>query len=437
VNQSSSADIAVPPRAPGASINRKLAPVPFICVLLLWLCPTQRASAEEIWLHDNTRIWGLVQRVTSEGKIGVLLTTGQESEIPLEDILSIRFLGRDPLLVQAGTQEFRFVNGGRMRAQVLGNEGDRLKVQTAIAGTQDLEFANLKGFVALPLAGFTGRKAEELIESEQSERSDSQDVVLDRQGGVYPGVVRGLKSTELLFDIDSLLQVKTFPLHYVKGIRLADGGRDAKTPWTGDVQVFLTARDGSIVQGKLSAIRLHKWELRPAWNPAAPIEVDLNEIALVQTLGGRAQYLSQLTPSAVREQTVLAPPQQFQMDRNCQGNAISIAGRRYEWGIGVHADSQLTFDVGARYQEFRAAAGLDTRAPAGGAVKFAVEGDGKILYESPVVHSSDASAHEISVPIPGIRKLTLRVMHAGNGDLGDVANWGSARVLRGAKDGGS
>ena len=362
----------------------------------------------------------------------MLLTSGQESEIPLEDIISIRFLGRDPLLVQAGTQEFRFVNGGRLRAQVLGNQGDLLKVQTAIAGMQDLNFAYLKGFVALPLSGFSGRKAEELVESETGQRSDSQDLVLDRQGGVYPGVVRGIKSTELLFDVDSLLQVKSFPLHYVKGIRLADGGRDTKTPWAGDVQVFLTARNGSIVQGKLSAIRLRKWELRPAWNANAPIEVDLNEIALVQTLGGRVQYLSQLTPAETKEHTVLAPPQRFQMDRSCQGNAISIAGRRYPWGIGVHADSQLTFDLNARYQEFRAAAGIDTRAPEGGAVKFTVEGDGKILYESPVVRSSDSVAREIAVPIAGIKRLTLKVTHAGNGDLGDVADWGSARVLRGA-----
>jgi hypothetical protein len=258
-------------------------------------------------------------------------------------------------------------------------------------------------------------------------------MVLDRQGGVYPGVIRGVKSTELSFDVDSLLQVKAFPLLYVKGIRLADAGRDAKVPSPAHVQIILTARDGSVIQGALAAVHLHKWQIRPAWKPDAPIEVDLNEIALVQTLGGRVQYLSQLTPSQAKEHTLLAPPQPFHMDRNCQGNALSIAGRRYPWGVGVHADSELSFDVNGRYQEFRSAVGLDTHAPEGGAVKFIVEGDGKTLYESPVVHGDDAEAREVVVPIPGIRKLTLKVAHAGNGDLGDVADWGSARVLRDEK----
>ena len=199
--------------------------------------------------------------------------------------------------------------------------------------------------MALPLAGFAGRKAEELVEGDRGERSPNEDTVLDRQGGTYPGVLRALKRTELLFDVDSLLQVKSFPIHYVKGVRLSDAGRDKKALWTGDVQVFLWTRDGSVVQGKLAAVRQGKWEVRPAWKPDSSIEVDMGEIALVQTLGGRVQYLSQLTPVEVKEQTVLAPPQPYQMDRTCQGDAISIAGRRYPWGIGVHADSELTFDL--------------------------------------------------------------------------------------------
>lgn len=238
-----------------------------ITILLLVSWTAGLAKAEEIWLHDNTRIWGLVQRVTADEKLAVLLTTGLEMEIPLPDIISIRFLGRDPLLVEAGTQEFRFVNGGRLRGQVMGNQGDLLKVQTAIAGPQDLNLAHLKGFLALPLSGFTGRKAEELVESDRGKRIASEDTVLDRQGGLYPGVVRGLKPTELLFDVDSLLQVKAFPLHYVKGIRLADGGRDAKAPWTGDVQVFLSARDGSMIQGKLSGIHRASGRFAPHGSP--------------------------------------------------------------------------------------------------------------------------------------------------------------------------
>jgi len=398
-----------------------------VAVVLAACCP---AAAEEIWLHDATRIHGLVQQVTKDDKLAVLLPTGKAAEVALEDIIAIRFLGRDPLLVQTGTQEFRFINGGKLRGQILGNQGDRVRVETAVAGNQELSLSHFKGFVALPLAGFSGRKAEELVEGERGRHGRCEDVVLDRRGGLYPGVVRGLERTQLRFDVDALLQVKPFPIQYVKGVRLADAGRDARVEWAGDVQVFLWARDGSVVQGKLTRIHLGKWQIRPAWHPKSTLEVDASELALVQTLGGKVQYLSQLTPVEVKESTVLAPPQPYQMDRSCQGDAMSIAGNRYPWGIGVHADSELTFELNGRYQEFRADVGIDTRIGSQGSVHFAVIGDGRELYRSPVVRGSDGKPREIKASVASVKRLTLKVANAGDLDLGDVANWGSARVLR-------
>jgi len=388
------------------------------------------ARAEEIWLHDNTRVNGWVKGVTKDDKLGVLLPTGEEREIPLEEIVSIRFLGRDPLLIQAGTQEFRFVNGGKLRGQVLGNEGDLVKVQTAAAGTLGLDLARFKGFLALPQVGFVGRKAEDLVESDRGRLSPHVDVVLDDGGGDYPGVVRRLKRTGLDFDVDDFLQTRFFPVLYLRGVRLADVGRDGPGEWAGDVQVFLWTRDGSVVRGRLEGVHLGKWRLKPAWDPKSTVELGFEEICQVQVLGGRVQYLSQLAPVDVKEKTVLAPPQPYKMDLNSQGGAISIAGNRYPWGIGVHADSEMTFVLGGRYQEFRADLGIDTRMGGRGSVHFMVLGDGRELYKSPVVRGSDNKPVEVKVPIAGVKRLTLKVTNAGDLDLGDVANWAAALVVR-------
>ena len=78
---------------------------------------------------------------------------------------------------------------------------------------------------------------------------------------------------------------------------------------------------------------------------------------------------------------------------------LSIAGRRYLWGIGVHADAEMTFALGGRYEEFRADAGIDSRMGNGGSVQFSVLGDGKELYQSPIVRGSDHKPLEIKVPI--------------------------------------
>lgn len=388
------------------------------------------ALAEEIWLHDNSRIYGLVRDVDKAGTITVLQATGQEQKVPMEDVISVRFLGRNPLLVQSGTQEFRFINGGTVRGQILYNNGDLVLVQTAMAGLIEINLSHVKGFVSLPLSGFSGRKAEELIESETGRLSPSLDQLLERRGSVYPGVIRRFERTQFFFDHEELLQVFPVDVLAVAGVRLADAGRDELKPWKGDVRVRIRGRDDSVIQGSLQRIHLGRWHLVPDYDPKTKLLIDVEEISLVQVLGGRVQYLSQLTPVKAEESTVLAPPQPYRVDHSSQGDPISIAGKRYPWGIGVHANSELTYELNGRFNEFRSAIGIASRMGDRGSVVFTVLGDGKELFKSKVMTGAVDAPVEVNVPVKGVKLLTLKVDNGGDLDLGDVANWGSARVLR-------
>jgi hypothetical protein len=62
-----------------------------------------------------------------------------------------------------------------------------------------------------------------------------------------------------------------------------------------------------------------------------------------------------------------------------------------------------------------------------------VLGDGRELYKSPVMRGSDGKPLEIKVAIAGVKRLTLKVTSADDLDLGDVANWGAALVVRGGQ----
>ncbi len=393
------------------------------------LAPTY---AEEVRLYDNKRIYGTISSIEDNGQsIVVLLPTGEEKKIPLTDIIAISFLGRSPLLVQSGTQEFRFINGSAVRGQMIRNQGNNVVAQSAIGGENiQFDLSHLKGFVSMPMSEYGGRKAAELVESKGSDDTMLQDLVIDRRGSEYAGVLRRLSRTHIDLDIDALLQVRPIKIMYVRGVRLADSTRDKEKRWKGEVLGHLSCRDGSKIKGNIEKIRLNKWHVRPNWDKQSLLEVELDEISMVQIQGGKVQYLSQLRPTAVEENTILAPPQPYRMNRNCRRNKISIAGRRYPWGIGVHANSSLTFDVNGQYKTFCSDIGIDTTMKDRGSVIFKVVGDGKELYKSPVIRGSDEKARKIAVPIGGIRKLTLKVEDAGDLDLGDIANWASARVLK-------
>jgi hypothetical protein len=389
------------------------------------------ANAEEIWLADNTRIFGLVKAASSTELI-VALYTGEDKKIPLEDIITIRYLGRTPLLVQTGVQEFRLTRGGTLRGEILQSNGDQLRILTALAGIVDLDVGHMKGFVALPLSGFVGRKAEETIENEAGRYGTARDIFLDRHGDASSCALSSFSRTQVLVDDENTQTIVTRPIIYMKGLRLADGARFEHAPWSGEIQLRISSRDGSVIEGTLDRIYLGKWYLRPAWDPKAALTVDVEEITLVQIQGGKVQYLSQLSPikNSVKESSILVPPQPFKMDRGCQGEDISIAGKRYPWGIGVHANSELSFDLNGRFKEFLADAGVASRMGNQGSVVFTVLGDGKELFKSPVVHGGDEKALSIKIPVAGVKVLTLRATNADDLDLSDAANWGSARVVR-------
>lgn len=388
------------------------------------------ARGEEIRLHDNSRLHGLIQGISDSGALWVLEPSGQQRHVPLEEAVVIRFLGRAPLLVQSGTQEFRMLDGSRLRGQILRSEGDLVWVATAAAGEVPIDLAHVGGFVSLPLIGFSGRKAEELIDSPSGNRSANLDVVLDRRGSTYAGVLRRLDRTQIDLDHEDLLQVVPVRVLYVAGVRLADASRQGPSPWDGSVRLRLRTRDGSQIFAVLRRVHLGRWEVVPAWDPTSTLSIDVEEIDQVQVLGGRVQYLSQLRPVEIEEKTVLSPRQPYRLDRSSQGDALSIAGKRYPWGIGVHANSSLTFDVGGRFQQFHAEVGIASRIVNRGSVVFAVYGDGRPLFESGVVTGSAAAPLPVSVDIDNVKRLTLKVTDAGDLDLGDVANWGSARVTR-------
>lgn len=395
---------------------------------LMVLAPS--VFCEEIRLHDNSRVFGLIRSVDATGRLMIQQPAGKQVNVPLEDIISIRFLGRNPLLVQSGMQDFRLIDGSSLRGQILYNNGDLLTVKTALAGTISLDLSHIKGFVALPLIGFSGRKAEELLERPASSETSALDLVLDRRGSLYPGVVRRLELTELLLDHEELLQVVPVRIPYLAGVRLADAARAPEPKRKGETRVRIHGRDGSVIQANFKKIHLGNWHIQPGWDSGSTLTLDVNEISLVQIVGGRVQYLSQLRPMEVEESTILAPPQPYRMDQSSQGDAISIAGKRYPWGIGVHADSRLTFDLGKRFERFRSDIGIASRIGSRGSVVFEVIGDGKSLYKSPLVTGKEPRPIPIDVAIAGVEKLTLSVSNAGDLDLGDVANWGSVRVIR-------
>lgn len=117
------------------------------------------------------------------------------------------------------------------------------------------------------------------------------------------------------------------------------------------------------------------------------------------------------------------------IDRAVSGAPLSIAGARFERGVGTHARSVLWLELGGGSSRFLASVGVDDAAGSERAsVVFQVVGDGRELWNSGVMRRG-APAKTVDVDLRGVERLLLLVGDAGDGIDFDHADWADARLV--------
>ena len=107
------------------------------------------------------------------------------------------------------------------------------------------------------------------------------------------------------------------------------------------------------------------------------------------------------------------------------GTNLTINGVTYAKGLGVHANSSITYDLGGKYARFRSDVGPDDEDP--GSVVFDVVSDGVVLFTSGMLRKVDG-AKVVDVNVVGKTTLTINV--DGGGWTGsDHADWAGARLV--------
>ncbi|MDO5753772.1 endo-alpha-N-acetylgalactosaminidase family protein, partial [Arthrobacter sp.] len=106
------------------------------------------------------------------------------------------------------------------------------------------------------------------------------------------------------------------------------------------------------------------------------------------------------------------------------GKALTLDGKTYSKGLGVHAASKIKYFVGAQCSAFTALIGVDDFQGTKGSVIFKVLGDGEELYNSGVMTGA-TPAKQIDVKLNGAKYIELVVDPNGNNG-NDWADWADA-----------
>lgn len=111
----------------------------------------------------------------------------------------------------------------------------------------------------------------------------------------------------------------------------------------------------------------NKWfhMLQPAWC-LDPIWVQHRRVRVRRWFAADEVPLSLLEAADCRQQNMLGSGWHWQVDRNVRGNRLLCNREDFGWGIGVHAQCELTFELPWYVKSFRTRVGLDQSAGTGG-----------------------------------------------------------------------
>ena len=118
-----------------------------------------------------------------------------------------------------------------------------------------------------------------------------------------------------------------------------------------------------------------------------------------------------------------------QVDLSVQSKPITIAGKKFDKGVGTHADSILYVDLRGTTERFSASVGVDDEvAGQPASIRFRIFGDDKELWSSGIMKAGEA-AKSVDVSVKGIKVLILSADPADDGVNYDHADWADARFL--------
>ncbi len=216
-------------------------------------------------------------------------------------------------------------------------------------------------------------------------------------------------------------QERTITRDKVFGVLLAGTGKAPNL--TGLAE--LTLADGSTMWAKLNKMRAGLAYLKLVSGP--DMVLPWATVRGMRIRSDRLVFMSDLNPTDVYERAI-AQVGSWKKDKSVRGRPLSIRGRVFDKGIGVHATCRLTFDRPGQFNILAATIGIDDATNGRGDCEFVVLGDGKELQRVRIKGNDEP--HDLRVKIEGVKTITLAVEPGKDFDFSDHGNWGDVRLIK-------
>lgn len=368
------------------------------------------ATASELTTLDGQK---LSAKITKIDEAGLLVGEGIPADIRLD---SLRRIEQQVADGTKGTVALDLMGGGRVYGDSITVESEKFHVAWSVGEKLVLPIDVVRAVRFKPAV------ADENFEAALAKPSADNDrlfVEVDGKLTVLTGLVESLTAENVVFQYEG--QQQTLATAKLYGIVVAQVGKPGKDV-TG---VTAELGEGSRVVGAVKSLADDKLTL--AVGPTT-VALPWPAVKSLTIRSSRLAFLSDLEPTAVEEHRLVTLPQSWQRDKNVAKKTMMLGERKFERGIGTHAYSKLTFDIGGYFDVFSAVVGIDSSTERKGDCVFVVLADDKELFRERMTGATEPK--ELKLNIAGAKQLTLLVEPGEDLDLADLADWADARVIK-------
>ena len=325
-----------------------------------------------------------------------------------------------------GTHSVQLRNGDVIAGVVVGSPEPKAEQPAKPADDSVLVRSASLGDLAIRMSDIDSLLFESDQPPPQQAAARDKDEVILRNGDSLAGVLVSFGKEMLTFDCP--LGKVGVPFSRIRSVRFAALGAQYKEP---DTLLFaVTCADTSTLTGIDARWTGREFSVQSTLGTAFKLPAD--QVSAIEIRNGRIVYLSDMQPAEVKETPMFDErPWGWQRDRSVSGKPISLGGRIYRKGLGVHSRCELSYDLGGTFKKFMAEVGIND-AVDGGNVEIRVYADGRQVFppNGKQLVSKKSGPLPIEIDVTGAAKLTLVVDFGEELHVNDHADWADARLLR-------
>ncbi len=403
--------------------------------LLLLLAPDAAPVAKSPFVVVSVaadRPTGRLVQLTSDFEVTIASRTG---ETKIRGVVSLR---RESIALPAfpvGPQLI-LANGDRIAGNLLGGNRNALRFAPAILGNRREWAVPLSSASAIWLTDTPADTPLDPARYPWAEEKRNRDVLRLRNGDTPNGVLvavgsdDGMPTFQFRPDGGEVRDVSGNDVAAVVFNPVLTRFRPPKGPFARVVLI-----DGS----RLSLINLTiaADTVRGETLFGSKAELPLGSVVAIDVMQGEATYLSDLKPKKVEQAGFLGGGWAWTANRTVADQALRLQTASgvstFDKGLGTHARTTLTYDLGGKYQRFESHVGLDPDAGNRGQAIVRVRADGKELTLPGLGLLTANKLATLSADVKGVKELTLEVDFGPAGGVRAAVNWADARLVNEAK----